>query len=66
MSIDESEAEMLNGDTKVTGIQYVLAETTDEKEKRAKLFSELEAKGIKMPKNSKTEALEAKLNEQNV
>lgn len=67
VSIDESDAEMLNGDVKATGIQYVLAEIKpDEKELRAKLFAELEAKEVKMPKNSKTEALQAKLDETNV
>lgn len=81
VSIDQADAEMLNGDVGRTGLLYVLEEVKEaepvkdeivpvkedtEKELRAKLFAQLSEAGVTIAKNAKTEVLQAKVAELSV
>ena len=69
--IDQFTADTLNGDEKVTGIKYVLAEEVEddakkaEKAKRDELFKTLKDAGVKVPGLTKTDKLEQMVAELN-
>jgi len=67
VSIDQKDADMMNQDTRVTGLHYELdeakSEVRDEKQYRAELFAQIAELGGTIAKNAKTADMEAKIAE---